>query len=127
MSKPLKIGFIGYGKAARVFHLPFIVPNPNYEIHAFYQRSPAPANAEDGKDSHCTVDYPQVKHYTDLDEFLSDPEIEVVSVLTRHDTHSPFAEKALLAGKHGRSPSAIMHALADTPRSGGGEACRSRL
>lgn len=101
MSKTVKIGFIGYGKAARVFHLPFIEPNPNYQIYAFYQRAPAPANPEDGKGSHCTSDYPDAKHYTDLDEFLKDPEIEVVSVLTRHDTHSAFAEKALLAGKHG--------------------------
>lgn len=101
MSVPVKFGFIGYGNAARVYHLPYIVPNPNIHIYAFYQRAPAPADPEDGKGLHCTVDYPDAKHYMDLDEFLTDPEIEVVSVLTRHDTHSPFAEKALLSGKHG--------------------------
>lgn len=101
MSKPVKIGFIGYGNAARVFHLPYIIPNPNFQVYAFYQRSAAPSDKEDGRGKHCTVDYPDAKHYTDLDEFLSDPEIEIVSVLTRHDTHSRFAEKALLAGKHG--------------------------
>lgn len=103
MSSPVKIGLIGYGRAARIFHLPFITSNPNYILHAFYQRSPAPASPEEGKGTHCTVDYPYAKHYTDLDEFLADGDIDVVSIVTRHDTHSAFAEKALLAGKHGTS------------------------
>ena len=97
MSKPLKIGLMGYGNAARVYHLPYITSNPHYIIHAFYQRAPTP---EKGK-PHCTVDYPDAKHYSDLDEFLKDSEIELVCVLTQYDTHASFAEKALLAGKHG--------------------------
>lgn len=100
-TSPVKIGFIGYGRAARIFHLPFVKANPNFVIHAFFQRSPAPSNAEDGKGVHCTSDYPEAKHYSDLDKFLADPEIELVSIVTKHDTHSAFAEKALLAGKHG--------------------------
>lgn len=102
MSKPVKIGIIGYGNASRVYHLPFITTNPNYVVYAFYQRTPAPSDPSKVEQPHCTIDYPDAKHYTDMDEFLKDPEIELVSVLTRQDTHSSFAEKALLAGKHGR-------------------------
>jgi predicted dehydrogenase len=101
MPRPVKIGILGYGNAARVYHLPFITTNPNYVIHAFLQRTPAPSDPSKTEQRHCTIDYPDAKHYTDLDEFLADPEIELVSVLTRHDTHSSFAAKALLAGKHG--------------------------
>jgi predicted dehydrogenase len=82
-----------------VYHLPYITSNPNLIIHAFYQRAPAPENGK----PHCTVDYPDAKHYADLDEFLKDSEIELVCVLTQYDTHAFFAEKALLAGKHGMS------------------------
>jgi predicted dehydrogenase len=97
MPQPLRIGLMGYGNAARVYHLPYILANPNYIIHAFYQRSAKP---EEGK-PHCTIDYPDVKHYSNVDDFLADSEIELVCVLTQYDTHASFAEKALLAGKHG--------------------------
>ena len=108
MSKPLKIGLMGYGNAARVYHLPYITSNPHYIIHAFYQRAPTPENGK----PHCTVDYPDAKHYSDLDEFLKDSEIELVCVLTQYDTHASFAEKALLAGKHGEFFAPFLH-LAD--------------
>jgi hypothetical protein len=67
--------------------------------HAFYQRAPVPENGK----PHVSIDYPDAKHYADLDEFLKDSEIELVCVLTQYDTHAAFAEKALLAGKHGKS------------------------
>jgi predicted dehydrogenase len=105
MSKPMKIGIIGYGNAARVYHLPYITSNPNYVIHAFYQRAALPENGK----PHVSIDYPDVKHYSDLDEFLKDSEIELVCVLTQYDTHAAFAEKALLAGKHGKSGDPLVY------------------
>jgi predicted dehydrogenase len=69
-------------------------------IYAVFQRSPPPQDGS-GK-SHCTVDLSDAKHYTDLDEMLRDPKIDLCVVVTRHDTHVPFAIKALQAGKHGR-------------------------
>ena len=102
MSKPIKIGFVGYGRSAGIFHLPFVASNPNFDVYAFCQRSAAPVDTESAaKGSHCTVDYPKAKHYQDLDKFLADPAIELVSIVTKHDTHASFAEKALLAGKNG--------------------------
>lgn len=99
MPAPIKIGFVGYGRAAGIFHLPFVANNPNFHVYAFYQRSARPVDGS----KHCSVDYPNAKHYQDLDNFLADPEIDLVSVVTRHDTHAEFAERALLAGKHGSS------------------------
>lgn len=99
---PLKVGFVAYGFATRCFHLPFILPNPDLQVYAFLQRAEAPppgAQVEKGK--HCTIDFPNAKHYRTSDEFFADENIDLVIVCTQHDTHAEFAEKALRAGKHG--------------------------
>jgi len=52
--------------------------------------------------THCTVDYPDAKHYSTAEEFFDDPEIDLVIVNSHTDTHARFAEQALKAGKHGQ-------------------------
>jgi predicted dehydrogenase len=99
---PINVGLIGYGFSTKSFHLPFILPNPFLKVHAFLQRAPAPPkNSSIEKGKHCTVDFPEAKHYQTADEFFADEDIEVVIVCTHHDTHAEFAERALRAGKHG--------------------------
>ncbi|KAH8801412.1 oxidoreductase [Xylogone sp. PMI_703] len=98
---PIKVGIVGYGFAAKNFHLPFITAIPDYEIVAILQRAEAPPDlASAPKGSHCTVDFPAATHYRTADEFFADPQIQFVVVATHVDTHALFAEKALLAGKH---------------------------
>lgn len=106
---PINVGLMGYGFSTKCFHLPFIAPNLDFNVYAFLQRAQAPANksgVEAGK--HCTVDYPDVKHYRTADEFFADSNIDLVIICTHHDTHAEFAEKALLAGKHGRETPSIL-------------------
>jgi len=98
---PLNVGFMGYGFSTKCFHLPFVLPNPDLKVYAFLQRAPAPSSksgVEKGK--HCTVDFPDAKHYRTADEFFADKNIDLVLVCTHHDTHAEFAERALAAGKH---------------------------
>ena len=100
---PIKVGLMGYGFSTKCFHLPFITPNPDLEVYAFLQRAEAPqdkSNVEAGV--HCTVDHPKAKHYRTADEFFADSNIELVIVCTRHESHTEFAEKALMSGKHGK-------------------------
>ncbi|KAK7398542.1 hypothetical protein QQX98_012090 [Neonectria punicea] len=98
---PIKVGVVGYGGSAKSFHLPFIRAIPDYEVVAILQRAEAPADpALAPKGSHCTVDFPDIKHHRTADAFFADPEIQFVVVATQTDTHALFAEKALLAGKH---------------------------
>ncbi|KAF3118204.1 hypothetical protein TWF569_003697 [Orbilia oligospora] len=98
---PLNVGFVGYGFATRCFHLPYILPNPDLNVYAFLQRAEAPpAGSSVEKGKHCTIDYPQAKHYRTAEEFFADPNIDLVIVCTHHDSHFEFAEKSLLAGKH---------------------------
>ncbi|CAG1973421.1 hypothetical protein SNK03_013020 [Fusarium graminearum] len=98
---PIKVGLVGYGNSAKSFHLPFITAIPDFEIVAILQRAEAPSDPSSAaKGSHCTVDFPRVKHYREADKFFADSEIQFVVVVTHHDTHGKFAEQALLAGKH---------------------------
>ncbi|KAK5271131.1 hypothetical protein LTR40_014030, partial [Exophiala xenobiotica] len=99
---PIKVGIIGYGFSTKCFHLPFILAlHERFTVVAFFQRTQAP---EDPKavqpGSHCSVDHPEAKHYRVATEFFADPEIEVVIVCSKTDTHAEYAERALLAGKH---------------------------
>jgi predicted dehydrogenase len=98
---PINVGIMGYGFSAKIFNLPYIVRNPDLKVYAFLQRAEAPkGNVGPGK--HCTVDFPDAKHYRTPDDFFADKNIDLVVVCTHHDTHAKFAERALLAGKHGQ-------------------------
>jgi predicted dehydrogenase len=100
--KPVRLGLIGYGFSVKCFHLPFILANPGVQVGAFFQRAEAPKDPKSAQPgSHCTVDYPSAKHYRTAPEFFADPDIDVVVVCSKTDTHAEYAEKALLAGKHG--------------------------
>ncbi|UPK92263.1 hypothetical protein LCI18_003198 [Fusarium solani-melongenae] len=97
----IKVGIVGYGFSATTFHLPFILASKRYEIVAFLQRAAPPSSPPSPDQApHCTVEFPDVKHYRNADDFFADGNIELVVVVTREDTHASFAEKALLAGKH---------------------------
>ncbi|KAJ5832464.1 hypothetical protein N7474_000775 [Penicillium riverlandense] len=101
MAPPIKVGIIGYGFSAKCFHLPFILPNHELEVHAFLQRAAAPSEDPASKTKpwgHCTVDFPHVKHYQTADDFFADVAIELVIICTHN--HREFVEKALKSGKH---------------------------
>lgn len=96
----IKVGIIGYGGSAKSFHLPFILPNPDLEVYAFLQRAPPPPNPSEVKPgTHCTVDFPEAKHYRTADDFFADDQIDLV-VVCSSGAHGEFAERALGAGKH---------------------------
>jgi predicted dehydrogenase len=99
---PIKVGIIGYGFAAKSFHLPFINALPNeYEVIAILQRAEAPSDPSSAaKGTHCTVDFPLIKHYRTADEFFKDGELEFVVVASHADTHIELAKRALSAGNH---------------------------
>lgn len=102
MSQRINVGHIGYGFSTKCFHLPFVLPNKELNVYAFLQRAPAPADPKSAKPgSHCTVDYPDAKHYRTPEEFFADEKIDLVIVSSHTDTHADFATRALEAGKHG--------------------------
>ncbi|KAM5354540.1 hypothetical protein ACJ41O_001187 [Fusarium nematophilum] len=97
----IKVGVVGYGGSAKSFHIPFIRAVPDYELIAILQRAEAPADPASAKPgSHCTVDFPNIRHYRTAEDFFGDKDIQLVVVATHTDTHASFAIKALEAGKH---------------------------
>ncbi|KAK6951533.1 hypothetical protein Daesc_006054 [Daldinia eschscholtzii] len=94
INSPLNVGVIGYGLSATVFHIPFIAITPTLKLHSILQRNPG----QSGKSA--PHDHPDVKHFTSLDQFLADADLDVVVISTPPQTHFPFAQQALLAGKH---------------------------
>ena len=88
--KPIGVAVLGFGLAGRVFHSPFISAVPGFDLRSILQRS-----GDSAKQA-----YPHVTLARSLAEVLNDPTIELVVVGTPNDTHLPFAEAALHAGKH---------------------------
>lgn len=86
----MKTGVIGYGIAARVMHLPFIITNPKFQLLSILQRHGNTAQEK----------YPGVNVVRSIDEMLADPSLELVVVTTPNDTHFEYASRALNAGKH---------------------------
>ena len=87
----LNIGFVGNGKGANRYHMPFSLALPKkFRIKTVYARhlgGPWP-------------DLPGVEYTTDLDAMLADPAIDVVEISTPIPTHYALTKQALLAGKH---------------------------
>ncbi len=100
MAKKLKIGIVGCGGICRWAHLPAYANMDNVEVVAFCdivgERAVEMAQREyEGKKP-----FVNARTYSDFDEFLKDPDIESVDICTPNYLHSPFAVKALNAGKH---------------------------
>lgn len=87
----MKFGIIGGGMIAN-FHAQAIKAMDGGELHSFYARRQEPVDelvAEYGG-----------KGYTDLDEFLADPELEIVTIATPSGAHLDPTLAAAKAGKH---------------------------
>ncbi|KZL77724.1 oxidoreductase domain-containing protein [Colletotrichum tofieldiae] len=97
----IKVGIVGYGFAAKNFHLPFITAINDYEVIAILQRAEAPSDPSSvPSGSHCKVDFPNIRHYRNAEDFFADYDTQLVVVATHTDTHALFAVQALQAGKH---------------------------
>ncbi|UVI27628.1 Gfo/Idh/MocA family protein [Paenibacillus spongiae] len=45
-------------------------------------------------------DFPGIRTFTNVSELLAQPDIDLVTVITPHNTHAPLAEQILHSGKH---------------------------
>ncbi|MDF2540782.1 MAG: oxidoreductase [Herbinix sp.] len=95
MEKKLKIGIIGCGGIANGKHMPSLSKLKDVEMVAFCDI--IPEKAEHAKEKFGT---PDAKVYTDYQELLKDPEIDVVHVCTPNRSHAPISIDSLHAGKH---------------------------
>lgn len=87
----LTIGYIGNGKSTNRYHLPFVLQRENIKVKTIYQRNP----------DHEDWDRIEGVHYTSvLDELLTDKDIQLIVVCTKHDSHLEYAKIVLEHNKH---------------------------
>ncbi len=86
----MKTGVVGFGVAAQFMHLPFIVTNPEFQLHSILQR-----HGNEAKEK-----YPDVEIFRNLEDMIADQQLELIVITTPNDTHFEYAWKALSAGKH---------------------------
>ena len=86
----IKTALLSYGMSGKVFHAPFIVTHPGFQLAGAWERS----------SKKIQEDNPEVTSYPTLEAVLADQTIDLVIVNTPNDTHFDYAKKALLAGKN---------------------------
>jgi len=93
MSDRIKVGILGLGRAGVGMHIPEYMAFPEkFEIVAVADHAPDRlANPPEAAKN--------AKRYATCEELIADPEVELVSVALRHREHTPYAIKALEAGK----------------------------
>ena len=89
-----RVAVIGAGGFAQGMHLPNLIKLRNrYEIRAVMSRSgPKAVNV--------ARQYEAAYATTEFEEVLSDAEVDLVIICTRHNLHSSLALRSLRAGKH---------------------------
>ncbi len=85
----IEVGLVGFGLAGRAFHAPVIRAVPGLHLAAIVQRSGSEAAEK----------YPDVRIVRSLDELLSLPGIRLIVIATPNETHYPFAQECLGAGR----------------------------
>lgn len=88
----VKMGFIGFGKSANRYHLPYVMIRETLEVKTIFDLHVNEKAAAPFKEK-------GVNFTTDLNELLTDPEIELVTICTPAHTHYDLAKQAILAGK----------------------------
>jgi predicted dehydrogenase len=96
LQPPYKVGIIGYGLSAKIFHIPFITsPSTKtlYTLHAIVQRTVDPTNDPQ-------KDHPGVIVYRTSDELFADPSVQLIIITTSPTSHFSLASAAIAAGKN---------------------------
>ena len=86
---PIRTAIAGFGLSGKIFQAPFLHADPNFELRKVYERTTERSREE----------YPYVTVVRSFEELLTD-DIDLVVISTPNDTHVPFAQLAMRAGKH---------------------------
>lgn len=94
MSKALKGAVIGYGGA-------FNMGKAHAEqMTKFGIEFTAACDLDPGRMEQAKKDFPHIRTYTKVEDLLAQADIDLVTVITPHNTHAPLAEQVLNSGKH---------------------------
>lgn len=94
LSLPIRLAVIGAGGFARSTHLPNIQKLKHlFELKAIVNRTGMSAR-------NASLQFPCDFITSNVNDVLSDPNIDAVMICTRHDSHASLVHSALVAGKH---------------------------
>ncbi|MBL7813371.1 MAG: Gfo/Idh/MocA family oxidoreductase [Saprospiraceae bacterium] len=88
--KQLNVGLIGFGLSGRYLIAPYLMVNPLFRLKTVVQQRAATA----------AEIYPSVNVVKDLNDVLTDKDIDLVIVSSPNETHFDYTRRALLSGKH---------------------------
>jgi len=93
VAKRVRVGAIGCGSFARGTHFPLLKRNPNYEpIIA--------CDIDIERAEQAVSDFGFKRATSNPDEVLHDPEVDIVFIITRHESHADLTIRAARAGKN---------------------------
>lgn len=93
MNKKIRVGILGLGRAGRNMHAPEIALFPD-----FYEIVAGCDHAADRREN-LPEQFKNAKIYASYPEMLADPDLDMITIATRNDDHTPQALLALQAGK----------------------------
>ncbi len=88
-NKTIKVGLIGWGISAKVFHAPFLKASPHYKVTHVLERHKQESKAM----------FPDAEIVTTIENLLQQ-NIDLVVITTPNDTHYPYTLQALEANKN---------------------------
>ena len=86
----IKTGICSFGMSGKLFHAPFIVAYPGFELSAIVERH----------NNESREKYPDAKLYRSVDDLCSDKDLELIVVNTPTHLHFQQAKQILQAGKN---------------------------
>lgn len=91
----LRCAVIGYGGAFNMgrAHL-------NWMNAASGLSGVAVCDLDPARTTQAAQDFPGIRTYNRVEDLLADPEVDLITVITPHNTHAPLAVQCLQAGKH---------------------------
>ena len=101
----LTIGYVGNGKSANRYHLPFVLERKNIRVKTIFD-----IDVENVK----WEKLEGVKYTSNINELMDDPEIEVIVICTVQKFHFEYAKMALEHGKNVLCEKPFMNSLAET-------------
>ncbi|MFY0664904.1 MAG: Gfo/Idh/MocA family oxidoreductase [Natronospirillum sp.] len=86
----MRVGLIGFGLSGRIFHTPFVLDLPEFELTVVQSRQEASVHEI----------APQARVVDNSTALLSDEDVDLVVITAPNELHFSLAQQALKAGKH---------------------------
>ena len=87
---PIRVGVIGFGFVSKVFHVPLLQATDGYRITVVSSSRPAEVSAV----------LPDADVVSRPEQLTAHPDVDLVVIATPNETHAPFAEMAMRAGRN---------------------------